>query len=598
MKLNIRAKLFLGFTLVLILMAAAIGYLYYEIKSINASYNNLIEDRVEKISLSKGMMAAFSQEVIYVRSFLFTGDRQYMQKYYNSAGELTQLIEKISPMARTNEGKQMIKDIAFARDAYENLAVRAIALKGENLQAGVDPDTVKANEEEINKLLNRGSAVVKETLDAAQAFVDRNQRLLDEGKLQNAKKVDRALTLIIVMFLAALAAGLLITVVIARHISSPIILLEREVGRIAGGDLTGRELVIKSKDEIGSLAASFNKMLLNLKNMVGLVGGTARTVASSSRELSAAAQQTSAAASDTANTVGQVSGGVQQVAGSAGEAAGSSEAAARYTVEGGENVERVIQQMEVIRQSTAKASAVVSELVGAAARITEMVGMITGIADQTNLLALNAAIEAARAGDQGRGFAVVADEVRKLAEQSAGAAREIHSLAAAIQDGAKKATTGMQEGEREVEAGTAVAREAGASFRKISEIIQGLNVQIHDVAAAAEEISAGVQQVAGATEEQTATVEEISASADSLTRIAEDLRLAVEIFKLGDQEDAELLPAKVQTAIEGKKAGLVLIPAGTLRIARGATAVSSILSRLFLKKRGQQKEAGKGNFIA
>lgn len=100
MRLNIRAKLFLGFALAISFMAAAMGYLYYEIYSISSSYNSLIEDRVEKISLSKGMMAAFSQEVIYVRSYLFTGDSQYMQKYYNSTGELTQLIEKIRPMAR------------------------------------------------------------------------------------------------------------------------------------------------------------------------------------------------------------------------------------------------------------------------------------------------------------------------------------------------------------------------------------------------------------------------------------------------------------------------------------------------------------------
>ncbi|MCL6498718.1 MAG: methyl-accepting chemotaxis protein, partial [Firmicutes bacterium] len=539
MKLNIRAKLLLGFTLALLLMAAAGGFLYFEMKSITSSYNQLIDERAEKVSLSKEMMAVFSQEVVYCRSFLFTGDRQYLTKYSNCSVKLDKLIKKVQPMAKTAEGQQLVKNIDIAHEKYEKLACTAIPLKEENLLPDVAPEKVKANEEEINNLLSQDTPAVKETLDAMQAFVDRNQKFLEENKLENNKKVNRALTLVVIMFLAALAVGLLVAVITARHISLPITLLNREVGRIASGDLTGRELAVKNKDEIGNLAASFNKMLVNLKNVIGLVGSTARTVAGSSKELSASAQQTSAAANEAATTIGQVSGAVRQVAGNAEEAAGASETATRYTLEGGEKVERVIHQMEAIRLSSGRASAVVSELVGAAVRITEMVDIIAGIADQTNLLALNAAIEAARAGEQGRGFAVVAAEVRRLAEQSANAAREIHSLAAAIRGGAQKVTAGMREEEREVEAGTAVAREAAASFRRISEIMQSLNLQIHDVAAAAEEISAGVQNVAGATEEQTATVEEISGSADTLARVAGDLRLAVEKFKLGDREDKD-----------------------------------------------------------
>ena len=44
--------------------------------------------------------------------------------------------------------------------------------------------------------------------------------------------------------------------------------------RIAAGDLTGEEIVVRSKDEIGDMAISMNKMQKNVKSMIISVAET------------------------------------------------------------------------------------------------------------------------------------------------------------------------------------------------------------------------------------------------------------------------------------------------------------------------------------
>jgi methyl-accepting chemotaxis protein-2 (aspartate sensor receptor) len=204
---------------------------------------------------------------------------------------------------------------------------------------------------------------------------------------------------------------------------------------------------------------------------------------------------------------------VRQNADNARQANGLAKGASDVAHKGGATVAQVIARMDAISQSSRK--------------ISDITGVIDGIAFQTNILALNAAVEAARAGEQGRGFAVVASEVRNLAQRSAAAAKEIKSLIDASND--------------EVLAGSRLVAEAGATMDEVLGSVARVTDIMAEISAASQEQTSGIEHVNRSvgemdetTQQNAALVEEASAAAQAMQDQAAELARAVRLFRLAD----------------------------------------------------------------
>jgi len=83
----------------------------------------------------------------------------------------------------------------------------------------------------------------------------------------------------------------LIAVLIRRNVAQPVAVLVRGTERVSAGDL-GHPIPVRSRDELGALAASFNDMMVALAKaraeVAGLVGTLEHRVADRTRELQAA----------------------------------------------------------------------------------------------------------------------------------------------------------------------------------------------------------------------------------------------------------------------------------------------------------------------
>jgi methyl-accepting chemotaxis protein len=291
----------------------------------------------------------------------------------------------------------------------------------------------------------------------------------------------------------------------------------RITNSVADGDLT---ISIRA-DGVpqGSVMAATARMQRSLLETVSRVRDISGDLANGANEITTGngdlSQRTERQATElekTAATMEQLGTTVRHNADNAAQASRLADDASAVATRGGEVVDRAVETMRDINDSSRK--------------IVDIIGVIDGIAFQTNILALNAAVEAARAGEQGRGFAVVAAEVRTLAQRSAAAAKEIKTL-----------INGSVE---RVEAGSSLVDQAGKTMRGIVEAIERVTTVMAEIRTASAEQSHGVAQVGQAvtqldqaTQQNAALAQQSAAAAESLKAQSRQLVEAVSFFKVG-----------------------------------------------------------------
>ncbi len=372
--------------------------------------------------------------------------------------------------------------------------------------------------------------------------------------------------------LLILVAGLL-----AFFLSQPTLkgikLLTKDLLVIGEGDFTVRSKS-KSRDEIGLLSMTLNKMAEELATVMSNIKKMATEVSTSANSLAASSEES------TATTV-EISRTIQEIVKVTEDQAFNTEEGLKKTTQLAERIQDVSQEInkiaEMVRQSSnlnengvktvvvlkgasdasSMASDKIASVISQVDKCSEQIGIIVdtirSIAEQTNLLALNASIEAARAGESGRGFAVVADEIRKLAEQSAGASNDIRCLVSDIQAQSKNAVANMNETKPIVEAQNKAVLETQSIFDEISKNIEKLDEEItvinklndtmvdkkneilstmESISASAEQASASTQQIAASTHEQLASTEEVAKTAEQLNEVAHNLSNEISKFKV------------------------------------------------------------------
>jgi methyl-accepting chemotaxis protein len=509
---KIGQRLALGFGLMLAMLVGMAALSLDRISTLKASMDDIVNVRHAHASAAHDMYSAINRSSASVRDLiLFT-----------------------TPVQR----EQVLRDLADARSTYDEAEKKLLRLmpdptpRERGLLGLIEKrkGTARPIADNVGRLvraeqLAEATRVLSdESLPAQKSWIEAVRQLSEYEEQQAAaiaelvrqNYVDMRTAMLVAAGLAALfgvAAAWLLTVSITRPIAQAVQVAET----LASGDLS-TSIPAGGRDEPGQLLSALGRMTEGLAGLVSRVRSNSDAIASGSgqiangnEDLSQRTEQQASSLQQTAASMEQLNGTVRNTADTARQASQLATAASQAAVDGGRVVDEVVSTMEGISTSSR--------------RISDIIGVIDGIAFQTNILALNAAVEAARAGEQGRGFAVVAGEVRSLAQRSAEAAREIKGL--------------IGESVQKVEGGSKLVADAGRTMGDIVAQVKRVSDMIGEISSAAQEQTQGIAQVGQAvtqldqvTQQNAALVEELAAAAGSLKSRAGELVGSVQQFKI------------------------------------------------------------------
>jgi len=501
-------------------------------KIIGALYVGIPQENVE--SLRKGILATKVGKTGYV-FVLDTKGNYVISKEGKRDGE--NIYD-----SKDNDGRSFIKEICDQAKALKPGEIGNIAYSWKN------PGENSPRE----KVARFMYFAPWDWVIASSAYTSEFYAGVEEVKNAGAKGTK----IILMVIIASVAVTIFCWTWIAGNITKPIKNGVKFAETMAGGDFS-QTFDENRNDEMGVLAASFNRMTKEIGYIISTVVHGVKTLNASSDRLSLFSGkigrtlvQMSEKTEAAAGRAEEMRENMKSVAAAMEQSAGSVSIVASSTAEMSATINKIAKNSETARNITkaavhkvSTASDIVKGLGIEAQSIGAVTEAISEISAQTNLLALNATIEAARAGEAGKGFAVVASEIKALSAQTAQATEDIRSRIETIRESANQTVN--------------VIGEINKVIGDVESIVTGIVGAMDEQSASTAAIAANVSQAAEGIDITRENVSQTFVFSEEMTREISDVSrfagdVATESKKL-DSHASELAELSGQlTDIVGK----------------------------------------------
>ncbi len=560
--ISIRGKYYvvLSLTVALFLASTLIAFRY--LKDVKDSMRALEQLNSDSVKISE-ITTEFLVKDIYIGDYISFASDETAQK----------VEEQGKQMADALDGLKSTMKIAGADVKIQDIVEKEAEINGilkNTLRQAVD----KNDKDEITLARVKIAGMrfdVLNTLAELRQIIYQGQ----QGAFQYTNRsIGSTVLLLSVSIPASAVLGFFIMTLISWGIQRNINKLIKYSNQIADNNLTSENIRYKGENEIGKLAASFNKMSDNLRNVVKSIFDTSMEVESKGNRLMHTARDVMDAGKQITGTMEQLAYGTQEQAGASTEIANSisrfdksidvANAESRELADyfsslvkasrrGSDSLNILMLQLDQITLVTQDSVEKVKGLDKRTKEISGLVNVIGNIAKDTSLLSLNASIEASKAGESGRGFAVVAQEIRKLAGNSQDSLVNIRKIIEALKNESVSVVNSLKEGCRQVEDCINQIKGTGESFgtintevsivapklnvvtealQEIAESSKNIRLSIEQISASSQEIAAGTQETSAIVQNQNDSMVTIIENIKELSEHVEKLVGRVSIFKL------------------------------------------------------------------
>lgn len=537
--LSTRAKLLIGFGLMIVLLATVSIIAYRDMERLKASQNALFQDDLSMAFKLLELRNTINRERVALLSLALANASEQpviLQNLESETKEIAAILDALGKKAQKIGLENKVKKIIDAREDYSAIRDKDVLPM---LQAGKRAEAAVVIIGPLQEKFLLLRAIADEI--GAQQFAEAEMRMRHaETIVENAKNA------IIVANLVALLVGLILVFWLDRIIAQPLKQATLAAQQIATGDLTVNVPLSPRNDEVGQLMHALDAMVGAWRQLIRETNAGISTLSAAASEILAGTMQVAAGATETAAAVSETTATVEEVkqtallaSQKARTVSETAQKAVQIADSGRKAIEDGITGMGSVQDQMESIAETIVRLSESSQAIAEIIASVSSLAEQSNLLAVNAAIEAAKAGEQGKGFTVVAQEVKDLADQSKQATKQVRIILSDIQKAISAAVMTTEQGSRTVASGVEQATEAGGAIKILSESILDAAQVAAQIAATSQQQLAGMDQVALAMEnikqvstENAAGSRQSEASAQNLHSLGQKLKQMSEQFKL------------------------------------------------------------------